>query len=180
MKTFAQNGYSFNYIEQGQGPPLVLVHGSASDLRTWWVQEDRLARHLHTIAYSRRYHWPNEPIAADVDYGMDRQVEDLRAILRSLKVAPAHLVGHSYGAFLCLLAVLREPGLARTLVLAEPPAITLFVSSVPKPAEILKLLFTRPRTAAVSGRRRMRSVRPIISPWRATMIVKGPLTSSPE
>jgi len=36
----------------------------------------------------------------------------------------------------------------RTLVLAEPPVITLFVSNVPKPREILKLLATRPRTAA--------------------------------
>jgi pimeloyl-ACP methyl ester carboxylesterase len=35
----------------------------------------------------------------------------------------------------------------RTLVLAEPPVITLFVSNTPKPQELLKLLVTRPRTA---------------------------------
>ena len=45
-----------------------------------------------------------------------------------------------------LLAV-KEPELVRTLVLAEPPVITLFVSNTPKPLELLKLLATRPRTA---------------------------------
>ncbi|NIT60692.1 MAG: alpha/beta fold hydrolase, partial [Aliifodinibius sp.] len=60
----------------------------------------------------------------------------------------AHLVGHSYGAFLSLLLAMRQPDYVRTLVLAEPPAITLFVSNNPKPLEILKLLVSRPRTAA--------------------------------
>jgi hypothetical protein len=52
-----------------------------------------------------------------------------------------------YGAFVRLLLAIREPGLARTLVLAEPPVITLFVSNSPKPSEILRLMLSRPRTA---------------------------------
>jgi pimeloyl-ACP methyl ester carboxylesterase len=78
---------------------------------------------------------------------MDEHVEDLQALIRSLDAAPAHLVGHSYGAFLCLLLAMRKPELVRTLVLAEPPVITLFVSNNPTPLEILRLLATRPRTA---------------------------------
>jgi pimeloyl-ACP methyl ester carboxylesterase len=45
-----------------------------------------------------------------------------------------------------LLAV-KAPQLVRNLVLAEPPAITLFVSNSPKPLEVLKVLINRPRTA---------------------------------
>jgi pimeloyl-ACP methyl ester carboxylesterase len=78
---------------------------------------------------------------------MDEHVDDLQAFLRSLNEAPLHLVGHSYGAFVCLLLAIREPRLARTLVLAEPPVITLFVSNVPKLSEILTLMLSRPRTA---------------------------------
>jgi pimeloyl-ACP methyl ester carboxylesterase len=79
---------------------------------------------------------------------MAEHVADLRAVLHALDAAPAHLVGHSYGAFVCLLLAQQEPHLVQTLVLSEPPVITLFVSNTPKPLELLKLLATRPRTAA--------------------------------
>lgn len=58
-----------------------------------------------------------------------------------------HLVGSSYGALLCLLFAMREPSLVRSMVLAEPPAITQFVGFPPRPPEILKLLVNRPRIA---------------------------------
>ncbi|MGW8248802.1 MAG: alpha/beta fold hydrolase [Acidiferrobacterales bacterium] len=142
------NGAELNYIEKGSGPPLIFVHGSASDLRTWQYQQDEFAKQFRTIAYSRRYHWPNEEIGDGIDYAMPQHVEDLGALIRSLDAGPATLVGNSLGAFLCLLLAIKEPGLVRNLVLAEPPVITLFVSSAPKPQELLPLLFTRPRTAA--------------------------------
>lgn len=131
----------------GQGDPLVLVHGSASDSRTWARQREAFSRGFRTIVYSRRYHWPNEPISEGVDYSMEQHVQDLTSLIRSLDLAPVHLVGHSYGGFVSLLVAMRNPELVRTLVLAEPPAITLFVSSTPKLLEILRLLLSRPRTA---------------------------------
>lgn len=136
-----------HYDEQGQGEPLLLVHGSASDYRMWEPQREAFGNHFRFIAYSRRFHWPNKPIADDADYSMDQHVEDLRSVIRSLDLGPVHLVGHSYGGFLSLLAAIREPNLVRSLVLAEPPAITLFVSNTPKPLEILRLLMSRPKAA---------------------------------
>ena len=147
LTTIKLNGYSFHHTEQGSGEPLVLVHGSASDFRTWQSQYDTFASRFRTIRYSRRYHWPNEQITRGADYSMAEHIDDLEALLRSLDAAPAHLVGHSYGAFLCLLLALRAPELVRRLVLAEPPAITLFVSNQPQVSELLKLMLTRPRTA---------------------------------
>jgi len=142
------NGDELEYTEQGAGEPLVLVHGSASDYRTWHFQHAAFSKHFRTITYSRRYHWPNQPIPDGGDYSMLLHVDDLREVIHSLDAKPAHLVGHSYGAFLCLLLALQEPHLVRSLVLAEPPAITLFVSNNPKPLELMILLVTRPRTAA--------------------------------
>lgn len=141
------DGTQFEYFEDGSGEPLVFVHGSASDYRTWQFQRDEFAKRFRTIVYSRRYHWPNELISEGADYSMAEHVDDLEATLRSLDATPAHLIGHSYGALVCLLLAMRAPHLVRTLVLAEPPAITLFVSNTPKPLEILKLLVSRPRTA---------------------------------
>lgn len=141
------NGTTFEYVERGIGEPVVFVHGSAGDYRTWHSQLDDFATRYRTIAYSRRYHWPNQRIPEGVDYSMKEHVEDLRVLLCSLNAAPVHLVGHSYGAFVGLLLAIGEPSLVHTLVLAEPPVITLFVSNTPRPSEILRLLLGRPRTA---------------------------------
>lgn len=152
MASIDVQGTALQYEEAGHGEPLVLVHGSASDQRTWHGQREALAGHHRAITYSRRYHWPNAPIADGVDYSMLQHVDDLQALLRALGAVPAHLVGHSYGAFLCLLLALRDPSLVRSLVLAEPPALTLFVSNAPTPLEMLKLAATRPRTALAIAR----------------------------
>jgi non-heme chloroperoxidase len=141
------DGASFEYVDGGSGEPVVFVHGSCSDHRTWQRQQDEFSKRFRAVTYSRRYHWPNERIHGGIDYSMTEQVDDLQTLLRSLDTAPAHLVGHSYGAFLCLLLAVRQPALVRTLVLAEPPVLPLFVSIPPGPAEILKLLASRPRTA---------------------------------
>jgi pimeloyl-ACP methyl ester carboxylesterase len=152
MTNLEINGASLAVHEQGQGEPLVLVHGSASDYRTWQGQQDAFARCYRVISYSRRYHWPNKPIPPNAVYAMSEHVGDLEALVTSLNASPAHLVGHSYGAFLCLLLALRSPRLVRSLVLTEPPAITLYVSDPPKPTELLKLLLTRPRVAVAITR----------------------------
>lgn len=147
MPTIQIDNASLEYEEKGRSEPLVLVHGSASDYRTWHNQMDVFSREYRTIRYSRRYHWPNDPIPPESDYPMAEQVDDLEELLHKLKASPAHLVGHSYGGFLCLLLAIRAPGLVRSLVLIEPPVLTLYVSNEPKLSELLPLFFRRPRTA---------------------------------
>lgn len=161
------NGNELEYGENGSGEALVLVHGSASDLRTWDHQRAFFAKDFRVIHYSRRYHWPNQPIEDGADYSMREHVDDLEALVRSLDAAPAHLVGHSYGAFLCLLLALRKPSFVRSLVLTEPPVITLFVSSTPKPPELLSLVATRPRTAAAIIRFGVKGVVPARKAFQA-------------
>jgi pimeloyl-ACP methyl ester carboxylesterase len=160
MSAFVVNGTSLESVERGSGETVVLVHGSASDRRTWENQIEVLGRHFRVVAYSRRYHWPNEPIPEGADYPMMQQVDDLGAVLRQLEGGRVHLVGHSYGAFLCLLLAVREPDLLKSLVLAEPPVVTLFVSNPPRLRELLRLLATRPRTAAAIIRFIVRGVVP--------------------
>lgn len=141
------NGTSLAYRERGEGEPVVFVHGTASDLRTWRDHVPVVGEHHRAIAYSRRYACPNEDIPRGVDDQMLPHVDDLVAFLRGLDAAPAHLVGHSWGAFVCLLTAIRHPGLVRSLVLAEPPVMSLFVSTPPRARELLPLLARHPRTA---------------------------------
>jgi pimeloyl-ACP methyl ester carboxylesterase len=173
MASVAIDGSRFEYVEAGSGDPLVLVHGSASDYRTWHAQRDAFAERFRTIAYSRRYHWPNRPIPEDVDYAMTEHVDDLQVVLRTLGATPAHLIGHSYGAFLCLLLALRAPRLVHTLVLAEPPVITLLVSMPPKLPELIKLLVTRPRAGMAIIKFGRQGVVPAVKAFRQGEVDAG-------
>jgi pimeloyl-ACP methyl ester carboxylesterase len=141
------NNYKFNYVENGNGDNLLFVHGSASDYRTWEKQLEYFGEYYHTIIYSRRYHWPNKQIPDNEDYSMAKHVEDLEEFIKFMGDKPVHLVGHSYGALLCILLAIKNSKLIHTLTLAEPPAVALFVSNIPKPSEILKLLFSKPKLA---------------------------------
>jgi pimeloyl-ACP methyl ester carboxylesterase len=147
-KSVTLGGTRFAYVERGSGVPVVFVHGSINDLRTWDAQLPVLGERYRAIAYSRRYAWPNEPIPDGVDDQMIPHVDDLLGFVRALDLAPVHLVGNSWGAFICLLAALREPKLVRTLTLEEPPVLPLFVSTPPKLLEMQRMFAARPRTGA--------------------------------
>ena len=141
------NGVSLAYREHGRGEPVVFVHGSASDMRTWEHQLQGVGASHRAIVYSRRYARPNEPIPEGADDPMLPHVDDLVSFMKGVDAAPAHLVGHSWGGFISLLAAIRHPEAVRSLVLMEPPVLSLFVSTPPRPSELLRMLLGRPRTA---------------------------------
>ncbi len=140
------DGTELAYVEQGTGEPVIFVHGGIIDLTIWQEQVAAVGRRYRAIAYSRRYHWPNEGIPDEVDDPQLRHADDLVAFIRTLHLAPAHLVGHSAGAFICMSVALRHPELVRTLTLIEWPAPP-SLSFPPKPQEILQLLLAHPRMA---------------------------------
>jgi pimeloyl-ACP methyl ester carboxylesterase len=147
MATIELGAARLDVVDRGRGEPVVLVHGSASDRRTWDGQLAKLARGFRVVAYSRRYHWPNPPIARGADYSMPEHVADLEAVIDALDLAPAHLVGHSYGAFVCLLLAIRAPVKVRSLVLSEAPVFPLVIKIPPRPSDLFRLFLTRPHMA---------------------------------
>ena len=102
----------------GSGPAVVMVHGSLGDYRQWHGLAQGLSGRYTTVALSRRHHWPNPPPTPGAPYSYDTHRDDLLRYLR-LRAEPVHLVGHSYGAGVALLAALAEPGLVRTLSIVE-------------------------------------------------------------
>ena len=163
MPDIAINGAQLRYRETGHGKPLILVHGSQSDARTWDHLVDRFGEHYRTIVYSRRYHWPNAPIPEDADYAMGQQVDDLEGLVVELGAQSAHLVGHSYGAYLALLLTLKNPTIVRSLVLAEPPVLPLFVRVPPSVGDLLKLFLRRPSVAMSVARFGARGMGPAVA-----------------
>jgi non-heme chloroperoxidase len=112
-----------HYIESGSGVPVVFVHGSVDDYRSFEPQIAPLAQAYRAIAYSRRYNFPNAPRTPARNHSAIVEAEDLAGLLRALHAYPAHVVGHSYGAYTALILALRHPELVRTLTLAEPPLV---------------------------------------------------------
>ncbi len=139
------NSASLAYRESGRGDPLVLVHASISDMRSWEPLEPFLAEYFRVINYSRRFAHPNRAIDDGVDDVLSQHAEDLVMLIEKLRLGKVHLVGNSSGAFVCLLAARLRPDLVRTLTLEEPPVISMFLESLPpKPGKLFKLLFTSP------------------------------------
>jgi pimeloyl-ACP methyl ester carboxylesterase len=162
VRTAAVNGTTLAYREQGEGEPVVFVHGGLSDLRAWEQQLPALGRRFRAIAYSRRFARPNPDIDPGADDPMLPHVDDLAAFLRRIDAAPAHLVGNSWGAFICLLTAVRHPDLVRTLVIEEPPVVPLFLTTMPpRPAALLRLLASRPRTAIALLQFGARTIAPV-------------------
>ncbi len=107
------------------GTPVVFVHGSVADQGEWDRQIATFAQTHRVLVYSRRYHPPNLPTNDDQTYSPMLHAEDLAALLLQLDLAPAHVVGSSYGAYTALVLALEHPELVRSVVLGEPPIMPL-------------------------------------------------------
>jgi pimeloyl-ACP methyl ester carboxylesterase len=116
------NGARLAYVEQGEGPTVVLVHGSVADHRTWDRQRATLARqHYRVIAYSQRY-FGTEPWSPGwPKIGVPVQSDDLAAFIRGLHAGPVHLVGWSSGGVVALNVALQHPELVKSAFVYEPP-----------------------------------------------------------
>ena len=119
------NGLTFHYIERGQGTPVLLVHGTLEDYRTWDGQLEAFSKGYQLISYSRRYHYPNEWIKDSTDFSITMHARDLAALIKALNLPPVHLIGHSYGGSIAFLVARDHPEVIRSLTLAEPSLVPL-------------------------------------------------------
>lgn len=115
-----------HYVEKGAGQPVIFIHGTLTDFRIWQFQLEKFAQKYHVIAYSRRYAYPNQWPGNGDDNNLTNNVEDLaELVIKNLSLGSAHLIGHSYGALIALYMAHQHPDQVITLVLGEPPAMSL-------------------------------------------------------
>src|SRR3954451_14117105 len=96
-------------------PRVVLVHGSVVNGETTWAAQRPLAEQFELVVPNRRG-FPPGPDVERVDF------EDEAVWLEQFVTPGTHLVGHSYGGVIALLAAARHPELLRSLTVIEPPA----------------------------------------------------------
>lgn len=115
------DGRKLAYREEGSGPPLVLVHGSPGEGRSWGRVVPHLKGRFRTICPDLPGYGGSDRLEVDEPAG--RMVGMGAAVARLVEQlgAPVRLVGHSYGGNIALQAALQaRPDAVERIVLLEP------------------------------------------------------------
>ncbi|MCE7081381.1 alpha/beta fold hydrolase [Streptomyces sp. ST2-7A] len=141
MPQVRANGVNLHHETVGEGEPLVLVHGSWNDHRSWQPAIGAgLSASFTVISYDRRGHGRSEEVPGQ---GTRRQDEDdLAALIEELGHAPAHVAGSSFGAAIVLGLAARRPELFRSITAHEPPLVGIVADDPESMAQV------RPMTAS--------------------------------
>lgn len=126
----SSDGTAITYRRSGAGRPLLLVHGTTADHRSWAAVAPLLEQHFTVHAIDRRGRGES---GDSPDYALAREIEDIVAVIEAAGT-PVYLLGHSYGALCCLEAALMTAQIDR-LILYEPGianGIDLYPTGVPE------------------------------------------------
>ncbi len=113
MQTLRVNGYDMAYLEVGEGPPLVCVHGTLGDFRTWYAVLGPLSKKHRIIALSLRRFFPEHWDGVGNDYLMSQHVSDVIGFIERLETRPVDLMGHSRGGHIGFRVAQQRPDLLR-------------------------------------------------------------------
>jgi len=102
----------------GTGDAIVFVHELHSDYRGWEAQVRWFSRSYRCAAFNARGYPPSDVPEDPNAYGLPFVVHDVAAIVKSLGVSQAHIVGSSMGAYAALHCGLMYPELTRSLVVS--------------------------------------------------------------
>ena len=126
------NGVSLHYRRLGEGPPLVLLAGMASDGASWEPVLDGLAARHELIVPDNR--GSGRTVADGSSVSRERLAGDVLALLDALGIERAALLGHSMGAMLGWTIAARAPERVTALVpmaalpVATPARVELFAT----------------------------------------------------
>lgn len=111
----AVNGTQIYYEVRGEGPPLVMLHGGVTPSEMFGVPLDAMAKHFKVIAIHARGHGLSKDTAAP--WTLEQDADDVAAVLRSLNIAKASVMGYSFGGGIALQFAFRHPDMLDRLVL---------------------------------------------------------------
>jgi len=122
MQSFDSDGVRIAYSDEGEGEPILLIHGFASNVATNW-RDAHWVRTLtqagrRVIAYDNRGHGQSEKLYDPSLYGAPTMAEDARRLLDHLDIARADVMGYSMGARIATFLALGHPQRLRSAILA--------------------------------------------------------------
>ncbi len=122
---------------------MVLIHGSWGDHDNWARVVPGLSENFRVLTYDRRGHSMSQKTTTQGS--VEEDAMDVQALLTRLGLAPAHVVGNSYGAHIALTLATKQPSVFKSLMVHEPPLFDLLMGD---PSEAI----------ATEGRKRAKAV----------------------
>jgi pimeloyl-ACP methyl ester carboxylesterase len=116
------NGIRMHYVEQGQGPLVLLLHGFPYLWYMWRRQIPALAAAGFRVVAPdlRGFGQTDRPDEVEA-YDMSQSVGDIVGLMKALGETSAVVVGHDLGAWVAQTAALLRPGLFRAAVMISTP-----------------------------------------------------------
>jgi 3-oxoadipate enol-lactonase len=111
------NGIKLHHESDGQGPPLLFIHGLGGSLEDWKDQLVFFAKTHRVIALDLRGHGRSDKPAGG--YSMQLFASDVAALLNALRLGPAHIVGISLGGGIAFQLAIDAPEWVRSLTIVN-------------------------------------------------------------
>jgi 3-oxoadipate enol-lactonase len=116
LATVEVNGARLRYLDRGQGPVLLLVHGLGASHADWQPQWEVLADTFRLIAPDLRGHGGS---TRSGPFSVERFASDLLQLLEALNINRLNIAGHSMGGAVAMQMALLRPQWVQKLVLAN-------------------------------------------------------------
>jgi pimeloyl-ACP methyl ester carboxylesterase len=115
VRRLALNGVALACDDEGQGPPVLLLHGLGVDRRSWRLQRAALVGAYRVVSVDLRGHGDSSRVAES--YAIPQLAADVAALIEALALPATHVVGLSLGGMVALQLAIDRPELVRSLVI---------------------------------------------------------------
>jgi pimeloyl-ACP methyl ester carboxylesterase len=108
---FDSDGVKIHYVTEGQGEPVILVHGFTASIPVQWQLPgifSKLTKDYQVIALDNRGHGKSDKPHDPKQYG-PHMVDDVIRLMDHMKIDKAHVVGYSMGGFMTDYLLLKYP-----------------------------------------------------------------------
>jgi pimeloyl-ACP methyl ester carboxylesterase len=121
MPRFTHDGVEIAFLDEGEGEPIVLVHGFASNKEVNWAAPSWMTTLTRAggraIALDNRGHGASTKLYDPAAYHSAIMAEDVRALLDHLALSRADVMGYSMGSRIAAFLALAHPDRVRAVVL---------------------------------------------------------------
>jgi pimeloyl-ACP methyl ester carboxylesterase len=130
------NGIEFAFLEAGEGPLVLLLHGFPDNPWTWESQVQALSENGYRAVAPFMRGYPPTQAAPDGRYDVDALAADVDGLVRALGDRPAYVMGNDWGAIATYAAMALHPDAIRRAVVINVGHPATFLTTLLHPRQV--------------------------------------------